>query len=475
MSSHTAALPLDDLRVHVARDVTVRNNGAWLAGGTPFRLLRLTESGAAHVRRWATGEGDAVGSDLGARALARRLLDRGLLLSDGYESAGRVGLSVRCDVDVVVPVHNRSDQLDRCLVALAMSSANVTVVDDGSADPHTIATIARRNGAGLVRLDVNRGPGAARNAGLHATSRPFVAFVDSDVSVTPGALDRLLGHFADPLVAVAAPRVVPASPDLPGWVAGYENDHSALDLGTTAGNVGPGRRVPYVISAALVARRAAIGLGFDEALKSGEDVDLGWRVAAAGWRAVYDPSAHVRHEHRVRLMSLLRKRWTYGRSVGPLAQRHPGSLAPFRASPLTVGALAAALSGYPVAATTLCMGRGLRMRQVMHGNSMVAMSVLGRDVWFSALGAARATRRAWSPALLLAGSRSRAVRRILLLAFLLRLVEEDRLHPRYLPLAALDDLTAALALWSSCAQQRSVDPLLPRIHTGGTPSGRRAP
>ena len=190
-----------------------------------------------------------------------------------------------------------------------------------------------RNGARLVRLDVNRGPGAARNAGLQATSRPFVAFVDSDVSVTAGALERLLGHFADPLVAIAAPRVLPAAPDQPGWVAGYENGHSALDLGATAGNAGPGRRVPYVISAALIARRDAIGLGFAEELKSGEDVDLGWRVAAAGWRVVYDPSAHVRHEHRVRLMSLLRKRWTYGRSIGPLAQRHPGSLAPLRAKP----------------------------------------------------------------------------------------------------------------------------------------------
>ena len=385
----------------MARDVTVRNNGEWLAGGTPFRRLRLTESGATHVRRWATSEGDAVGPDLGARALARRLLDHGLLLTDGHESAAEAGLSPSVHLDVVVPVHDRSDQLDRCLVALATTGAN----------------------------------------------------------------------FADPLVAIAAPRVLPAAPDQPGWVAGYENGHSALDLGATAGDVGPGRRVPYVISAALIARRVSIGLGFAEELKSGEDVDLGWRVAAAGWRVVYDPSAHVRHEHRVRLTSLLRKRWTYGRSIGPLAQRHPGSLAPFRASPLTVGALAAALAGHPVAASSLCVGRGVRLRRHMRGSSVATMNLVGRDVWFSALGLARAVRRAWSPALLLAGSRSRAARRILLLAFLLRLVEEDRLHPRHLPLAALDDLTAALALWSSCAEQRTVDPLLPRMHTGGTPGG----
>jgi hypothetical protein len=52
-----------------------------------------------------------------------------------------------------------------------------------------------------------------------------------------------------------------------------------------------------------------------------------------------------------------------------------------------------------------------------------------------------------------------------MLAVLARLVEADELHPKYLPLATLDDFLAALALWDACAEVRLLDPLLPRLQT----------
>ncbi len=457
-------LPFPDLRVRLAHDASVRSEGLWLAGGAPFRLMRLTDGGAGHIRRWSGSDGDVVGAELGGRALARRLLDHGLLLSDGCDPVGQVGTRLESELDVVVPVHNGSDQLERCLESLAASGVNVTVVDDGSADPRAVAEVVQRHGARLVRLGMNRGPAAARNAGLLATSRPFVGFIDSDVIISQGALTRLLGHFADPLVAAAAPRVLAAFPEQPGWMAGYENGHSALDMGPTAGNVGPERRIPYVISAAMVARRAAIGSGFAEALKSGEDVDLGWRLAAAGWRVLYDPVATVRHEHRVRLTPLLRKRWAYGRSIGPLAQRHPGALAPVRASGLTIGALGLALSGRPASGAALLLAKTFRTQRQVGGDAALTAALLGRDIRFTTIGVARAVRRAWAPALVLAALSRPYARRVLAVAALLRLAEEDHLELQYLPLALLDDLVAALALWCSCAETRVVDPLLPRIH-----------
>ena len=466
------ALPSPSLYVRLAHEVTVRSDGQ-LAGGAPFRLLRLTDSGAAHIRRWARADGDVIGPDMGARALARRLLDYGVLISDGCEPGHAAAIDLSADVDFIVPAHDRSAHLDQCLVALAACRASVMVVDDGSEDSAAIAEIAARNGAKLTRLDRNRGPAAARNAGLRATYRPFVAFVDSDVIVPPGSMERLLSHFADPAVAIAAPRVLPAYPNQRGWVAGYENAHSALDMGPTPGNAGPGNRVPYVISAALLTRRAAIGSGFVEALKSGEDVDLGWRVAAAGWRVLYDPQAVVRHHHRVRLMPLLRKRWTYGRSIGPLARRHPGSLAPLRANRLTLAAVAAAVAGRPVPAAALLATRATRLRRHVGGDPILTARITGIDVWYTSLGVARALRRSWLPALLVSVPYSRHARRILVLAVLLRLFEDDHLHPRYLPLALLDDFIAALALWSSCAQMRIIDPLVPRqprMHRANEPS-----
>ncbi|HEX7443956.1 MAG TPA: hypothetical protein VF320_08725, partial [Acidimicrobiales bacterium] len=64
--------------MRVVLDPTVRrvDGGRVLIGGSPLRILRLTEAGSATVDRWE--EGAAVGASPGSRRLARRLLDGGL-------------------------------------------------------------------------------------------------------------------------------------------------------------------------------------------------------------------------------------------------------------------------------------------------------------------------------------------------------------------------------------------------------------
>ena len=63
------------------------------------------------------------------------------------------------------------------------------------------------------------------------------------------------------------------------------------------GLVRPLSRIPYVPSAALVVRRAALPDElFDPALRGGEDVDLVWRLVQAGWDVRYEPAATVGHD-----------------------------------------------------------------------------------------------------------------------------------------------------------------------------------
>src|SRR5262249_29420200 len=154
----------------------------------------------------------------------------------------------------------------------------VLVVDDGSADPGAVADAAAAHAAALVRRPVNGGPGAARNTGLLGVTTELVAFLDSDCVPEPGWIERLAAHLADPAVAAAAPRVV-AAPASAGWAGRYTTAACCLDLGDAEARVVPGTRVAYVPTAALVARRAALGPGtgtggvFDPALRWGEDVD----------------------------------------------------------------------------------------------------------------------------------------------------------------------------------------------------------
>jgi mycofactocin system glycosyltransferase len=447
-------LPAPDLDVRLDRDALVRGGGRTLAGGRPFRLLRLSEAGARLVRRWQDGE--PVGESPAARALAGRLLDAGVLVA--APAARPPGPDA---VEVVVPVRDRPDALAACLAALAGHA--VTVVDDGSQDPAAVAAVADAYGARLVVLPVNRGPAGARNAGLAATTAPLVAFVDSDVRVEPGYLDGLHPHFDDPRVAIAAPRVLAARSGR--GVAGYEARHSSLDMGADAGLVGPGGRVPYVPSTALLVRRGAAD-GFDEDLRFGEDVDLCWRVLAAGHRIVYDPRVAVRHDHRVTPGAFLRTRWAYAASIAPLARRHPDALPAVRLHPLTAGILVAATTRRAGLTALLAAVLVARLRRRV-GSAPLAAELTARDVGSSALGVARAVRRAWAPVLVVVATRSRRTRTVLAAAAFARALESDHPSPRDLPLALLDDLVAATATTVACARERVATPLLPTFPPPG--------
>jgi mycofactocin glycosyltransferase len=227
----------------------------------------------------------------------------------------------------------------------------VVVVDDGSSPPE------RPAGVEVVRHSAARGPAAARNAGLAVAGTAFVAFLDSDCVPRPGWLGRLIPHLDDPRLAMVAPRIVPLPGRDVGWFTPYEDAASALDMGAHPAPVRPMSGVSYVPSAALLARRAALADGFDAGMPVAEDVDLVWRLAAAGWRTRFEPAAHVAHEHPATTGEWLRRRAFYGTGAALLAARHGAAVAPLvlapdsavfwglavlggRARPVAVGALA---------------------------------------------------------------------------------------------------------------------------------------
>jgi mycofactocin glycosyltransferase len=303
-----------------------------ITGGYPVRVLRLSPAGARHVAGW--WDGAPVPGNAKARALARRLLDTGI----AHPWLDR-GQAERPEVTVVIPVRDRHAELARCLAGLA-GTPRVIVVDDGSADPAAIHSVAAAAGASVVRRPVNGGPAAARNTGLAAAQTPLVAFLDSDC--VPGAgpanwLDALLPHFADPAVGAVAPRIVPHEAGRT-WLARYEGVSSTLDMGRRPSIVRPGSRVPYVPGASLVVRREAAGAGFAEDMRVGEDVDFVWRLAASGWRVRYEPAATMGHQHRVRLREWFARRKDYGTSAAVLELRHPGAVRPLYASAWTAAA-----------------------------------------------------------------------------------------------------------------------------------------
>jgi mycofactocin glycosyltransferase len=445
-----------------------------LFGGSPARVLRLSTAGRAALAELRAGP---VRGAAAAR-LARKLTDAGLAHPRPPE------LAARPDVTVLIPVRDRAALLDRCLSALGQGYP-VVVVDDGSADPGPVASVAAAHGAALVRREVNGGPGAARNTGLRHITTGLVAFLDSDCVPEPGWIERLAAHLADPAVAAAAPRLVavPAGPD---WAGRYTTAACCLDLGEAEARVVPGTRVAYVPTAALVVRRAALGPAdgpgdvFDPALRWGEDVDLVWRLHGAGWRIRYDPAVRVSHHEPHGWAALLARRFRYGSSAAPLALRHPGQVPPLVLHPWPAMTVAGLLAGYPALAGLSFTGSVLAMRRTVHRAGLPARGVLPamldgtRQTW---LGAGRYACQFGMPvlaaALVAPGGASRArrwARRAAIASLALGppltawSARRRSLDPvRYVLGHLADDLAYGAGVWAGALRARSMAPVRPAI------------
>jgi mycofactocin system glycosyltransferase len=448
------AQPRFELDATVAR----RDRGRLLVGGTPPRLLRLSEAGGRALDAILAAEE----TDAGAATLARRLERHGIIHPLPGDGAGDP------EVTTIVPVRDGGEELTRLVAALA-AEGPVIVVDDGSRD--SSAARAEAAGARVLRHPEPRGPAAARNAGLAAASGEVVAFIDADCEVAPGWRDGLaclLHAGAGP--ALVAPRVRSRPGDSP--LAGYEEAGSPLDLGPHASLVGPGRRVTYVPAAALIGRRDVLreAGGFDESMRFGEDVDLVWRLLAAGHRVRYAPSRAVTHRPRPTVAGFARQRAGYGGSAPELVRRHGSSAAPLRASRHSVAIWGAtALLGPRALVPALAASTAIVARRGKDRLSREALAEVAlRGQIDAAAHLARVVMREWLPLGLAAAPFSRRARAVLLAAFLLDSLPAARAaaatpteRARATALHALDRSAYAAGMWREMARQRDFRALMP--------------
>jgi mycofactocin system glycosyltransferase len=434
-----------------------RDGGRLLVGGTPPRLVRLSEAGAAALGVLLRGDEPAP-----AVTLAKRLERGGLLHplpGDGDRDQ---------PVTAIVPVLDGGARLGELVAALA-AEGPVIVVDDGSRDGS--AERAERAGARVIRHDSPRGPAAARNAGLAAAGTDFVAFLDADCEVTPGWRRGLAGLLAaDPELALIAPRVRSAPGD--SALAQHEEAGSPLDLGPAASLVGPERRIAYLPAAALLGRRGALlelG-GFEESLRLGEDVDLVWRLLAADRRVRYAPSREVLHRPRPSVAGFARQRAGYGGSAPELVRRHGGAAAPLRASRHSALIWSAAvLLGPRALLPALATSTAIVARRGTDAASRKALAEVAlRGQAGAATHLARVLVREWLPLTLAAAPLSRRARGALLAAAVIdtlpawaaagspaQLVRASALH-------ALDRAAYSAGMWREMARRRDFRALRPR-------------
>lgn len=459
----------DGFQVQIDMHCARRGDLRYLVGGSPTRMLRLSDAALGMT----SADGRIEVCDAATRALSRTLLDAGIAHPRPMTGP------TPDDVTIVIPVRDNQSGVDRLLQTVA--GMRVIVVDDGSEEP----IVAQGPLVELIRFARNRGPAAARNAGAAAVTTDFVAFLDSDVAPESDWLVKLLAHFSDPLVALAAPRIVGLSArhavGEQSMAERYENCHSSLDMGPTEAAVIPGTAVPYVPSAAMILRRSAF-CGFDETLRVAEDVDLCWRLHQAGWRIRYDPVARVAHDHRTSMRQVLSRRRYYGTGAAFLAQRHGTMAAPVVMTASMAVAVGALLSrtkvGLVLALLVLArVGHRLRIRLGdLPDAPLAAAQMTGRAAGYGLLQAAGAIcRHYWPVAVLLALVSKRFRLLVIEIAIAEGIVEwargvlsdstaESAIGPfAYLVCRRLDDLAYGTGLWEGVVRERDLTALRPVV------------
>ena len=436
------------------------DDGRVLIGGSPLRIVKLSDAGAAVVGAWIAGR--VLADVKSARQLARRLLDAGMV----HPIVRRADTPP--PVTVVVPAKDDADDLSRLLPTIGQPTL---LVDDASADPVPIARVASEHGARVVRRSHNGGPGAARMTGLDEVDTELVVFVDADVELPDGWWESLAPHFDDPAVVAVAPRVM--SPAGPSLRERYEAVHSPLDLGAAPGNVAPLRRIAYVPTAVFAVRVDAVRAvgGFDPALRVGEDVDLVWRIATEVGTVRYAPEVVVHHRPRRSWIEMVRQRRFYGGSAVALTARHGHRVAPARCSRWSLAAWGLTAVGSPVVGTGVAAVSSVALARKLDDvpeAKREAARIAGWGHLQAGLGLASATSRVWWPIALLA-SRARRLRPAVVVALVGPATwgwwkgARPADPARSIALRVIDDMAYGAGVWEQVVRQRDARALAPDL------------
>ncbi len=195
-------------------------------------------------------------------------------------------------VAIIIPHYNDVPRLERCLEALMPQVADdveVVIADNNSTD--SLEPVTARWPEVRVVIQTEKGAGPARNAGVEATTAPWLMFLDADCVASPGWLARGREIAEEDAVIGGRVDVFHETPPPQSGAEAFETVfafrmHKYLDrhafLGS--GNLVTTRRVFETVG------------GFRPAVS--EDKDWSQRAAKAGFRLGFDDDFAVSHPSR---------------------------------------------------------------------------------------------------------------------------------------------------------------------------------
>jgi glycosyltransferase involved in cell wall biosynthesis len=219
---------------------------------------------------------------------------------------------------VIIPTHNRNEQLRACLQALAAQTYprgrfEVLVVDDGSLDPPREIVASFHDSLDITLLvEPHGGPSAARNAGAGRARGEFLAFTDDDCAPAADWLQNMSVNLARSPGTLIGGRTINAlteniysatSQALIDIINAHYNRDAVNAQFLASNNI-----------AMAAAQFHAMG-AFDVKFLFAEDREFCARWLRHGYRMIYAPDVLIYHYHCLSPRKLWRQHFNYGRGA----------------------------------------------------------------------------------------------------------------------------------------------------------------
>jgi glycosyltransferase involved in cell wall biosynthesis len=185
-------------------------------------------------------------------------------------------------ISVIVPVRNAEPLIDRCLAAIFCEAPMEVIVVDGNSTDRT-REIVQRHPVKLLS-DNGAGVSAARMMGIEAATSDTVFLIDSDILLPDGALKDLYAEFTEGKYDALQAGLISSTLGPGYWGRALSTHH----------NRGRSKNWPGVM-ATLFRRQVLLAHRFDERFRSGEDIELRWRLEQANLKVGVSKKTFVLH------------------------------------------------------------------------------------------------------------------------------------------------------------------------------------
>jgi glycosyltransferase involved in cell wall biosynthesis len=200
-------------------------------------------------------------------------------------------------ISFVVPLFNAEKTIAKTLDSLSKvdyDDYEVIVVDDCSTD--SSIEIAKKYNCRILHKDEKSGAAGARNLGVEQATGDLIFFIDSDILIDPGSGKQIAKIFKEQEEVVAIVGILSKDNPYQNFSSQYKNLHMHFYMEKMP------RYISCIYTSVTAVRRETFKkVGFFDSKTcrmcnaSVEDIDLGQRIADAGYKIVLDPELQVVH------------------------------------------------------------------------------------------------------------------------------------------------------------------------------------